>query len=196
MLFKLLSAAESVVNSAAGSASDSGAGGGGGGYGWVMWVGVIVICALLFIPGALRQKKERKAYEEKLNNLSVGTKITTIGLIVGEIVSMDENTVLLKTGEGDLVSYLTVEKRAIYQVVPTEEYSDGQEGLPTDDTFDGQEGLPTEEYSDGQEGLPMDDTFGGQEGLPMDDTFGGDEALSDGTTEPADQSAEAEEVTE
>ena len=175
MLFKLLSAAESVVNSAAGSASDSGAGGGGGSYGWVMWVGVIVICALLFIPGALRQKKERKAYEEKLNNLSVGTKITTIGLIVGEIVSMDENTVLLKTGEGDLVSYLTVEKRAIYQVVPTEEYSDGQEGLPMDDTFGGDEAL-----SDGT----------------TDSEDQSAEALSDGTTDPLDQSAEAEEVTE
>ena len=177
MLFKLLSAAESVVNSAAGSASDSGAGGGGGSYGWVMWVGIIVICALLFIPGALRQKKERKAYEEKLNNLSVGTKVTTIGLIVGEIVSMDENTVLLKTGEGDLVSYLTVEKRAIYQVVPTEEYSDGQEGLPMDDTFGDDEAL-----SDGATD-------------PLDQSAD-DEALSDGTTDPLDQSADDEEVTE
>ena len=53
--------------------------------------------------------------------MTVGSKVKTIGLIMGEIVSMTEDTVTLKTGDADHFSYVTVEKRAVYEISPSEE---------------------------------------------------------------------------
>lgn len=48
---------------------------------------------LLYRP----QKKQEKEKNEMMNNLSVGDEITTIGGIIGKIVSMKDETVLIET---------------------------------------------------------------------------------------------------
>lgn len=71
----------------------------GGGNIWVtviMIVGMIaVFYFLLFRP----QKKQQKQEAEMRNNLEVGDEITTIGGIIGEIVSIKEETVTIETGK-------------------------------------------------------------------------------------------------
>lgn len=97
--------------------------------GWLIWVIFGVLILVMLVPSFLRSKKEKKAYEEKMANLVVGAKVRTIGLIVGEIVSMNEQTVTLKTGNSDNYSFITVEKRAIYEVIPEEV------PIPDDDVY-------------------------------------------------------------
>ena len=71
----------------------------GGGNIWVtviMIVGMIaVFYFLLFRP----QKKQQKQEQEMRNSLEVGDEITTIGGIIGEIVSIKEEKVTIETGK-------------------------------------------------------------------------------------------------
>jgi preprotein translocase subunit YajC len=45
-----------------------------------------------------RSKKEKRQYEDMLENLAVGDEVTTIGGIIGRIVSIKGETVLIETG--------------------------------------------------------------------------------------------------
>ena len=91
--------------------------------GWIIWVVFGVLILVMIVPSFLRNKKEKKAYEEKMANLVVGAKVRTIGLIVGEIISMTDQTVTLKTGDAENYSYVTVEKRAIYEIIPDDAFN-------------------------------------------------------------------------
>ncbi len=44
------------------------------------------------------QKKQEKQINEMRNNLRVGDEITTIGGIIGRVVSIKEETVMIETG--------------------------------------------------------------------------------------------------
>ena len=44
------------------------------------------------------QKKQERQVNEMRNNLQVGDEITTIGGIIGKIVSIKEETVMIETG--------------------------------------------------------------------------------------------------
>ncbi len=66
--------------------------------GWVsiaLMVGVILIMYFLMIRP---QKKQQKMVDEMRNNLQVGDEITTIGGIIGKIVSIKEETCIIETG--------------------------------------------------------------------------------------------------
>ena len=45
------------------------------------------------------QKKQDKAQNDMRNNLTVGDEITTIGGIIGKIISIKEETVLIETSK-------------------------------------------------------------------------------------------------
>lgn len=107
-IFNLLSSVPSSEN--AGSNSGS----------WLIWVLFGVLVVVMIVPSFLRNKKERKAYEEKMSKMDIGCKVKTIGLIVGEIISMTEDTVTIKTGTEDNFSFVTVEKRAVYEIIPSD----------------------------------------------------------------------------
>lgn len=91
--------------------------------GWIIWVIFGVLILVMIVPSFLRNKKEKKAYEEKMANLVIGAKVRTIGLIVGEIISMTDQTVTLKTGDAENFSFITVEKRAIYEIIPDDAFT-------------------------------------------------------------------------
>ena len=108
-------------------------GGGNTGGDWIIYVILIGFLALMIVPSIIRQRKDKKAQEEKLNAIEVGAKVTTIGLIHGEIVDVGEVYVVIKTGTEENPSFLTIEKRAIYQVHKAEEESTGaSEDMPED----------------------------------------------------------------
>lgn len=60
----------------------------------IMLVVVVGMYFLMIRP----QKKQEKETNEMRNNLRVGDEITTIGGIIGKIVSIKEETVLIETG--------------------------------------------------------------------------------------------------
>ena len=65
-------------------------------------VGTIVMVVLML--GAMYffmirpQKKQEKETNDMRNNLKVGDEITTIGGIIGKVVSIKEETVMIETG--------------------------------------------------------------------------------------------------
>ena len=80
----------------AGTATDSSAGGAGSYSGIiVLFVMLVVFYFFLIRP----ENKKKKKAEEMRNNLSVGDKITTIGGMVGKIVSVNGDLLTFETGE-------------------------------------------------------------------------------------------------
>lgn len=72
--------------------------GNGGGFGsWItMGLLIIVMIAMFFFTGRANKKQEREAQSMR-DGLSVGDEITTIGGIIGKIVSIKEETLVLET---------------------------------------------------------------------------------------------------
>ena len=69
----------------------------GGGFSGII---VLVVMLVVFWVILIRpENKKKKQAEEMRNNLSVGDKITTIGGIVGKIVSINGELITFETGE-------------------------------------------------------------------------------------------------
>ena len=60
----------------------------------LMLVGLLVVMYFVMIRP---QKKQEKEQNDMRNNLAVGDEITTIGGIIGKIVSIKEETVTIET---------------------------------------------------------------------------------------------------
>ena len=59
---------------------------------------VVIFIAMYFI--VIRpQKKQEKEKAQMLNNLQVGDEITTIGGIIGKVISIKEETCMIETGK-------------------------------------------------------------------------------------------------
>ena len=64
-------------------------------YTIIMLVGLLVIMYFMMIRP---QKKQEKEQNNMRNNLAVGDEITTIGGIIGKVISTKEETVMIETG--------------------------------------------------------------------------------------------------
>lgn len=82
-------------------------------------IGVIIVLLIaFFVWSFLSQKKKQKAYNETINAIRPGSKVKTIGGIVGEVVEVndEEGTFVLRTGDSaGNVSFMKFDKQAIYQ---------------------------------------------------------------------------------
>ncbi|MBR2432349.1 MAG: preprotein translocase subunit YajC [Clostridia bacterium] len=66
--------------------------------GGLLSIGMIVLMLVAMYFLMIRpQKKQEKAQNDMRNNLQVGDEITTIGGIIGKIVSIKEETLVLET---------------------------------------------------------------------------------------------------
>ncbi len=66
-----------------------------------MWPTIIMLVAMVAVFYFFMyrpQKKQEKATNDMRNSLQVGDEITTIGGIIGKIVSIKDETVLIETG--------------------------------------------------------------------------------------------------
>jgi preprotein translocase subunit YajC len=65
----------------------------------LMSIGIIVLMFVLMYFFMIRpQKKQERETNDMRNNLKVGDEITTIGGIIGKIISIKEETVMIETG--------------------------------------------------------------------------------------------------
>ena len=73
-----------------------------GGAGGVIffWVFTIIIVYFLFI---MPQRKEQKRHRELLGSLKPGMEVVTVGGVVGEIISIKDDLVTLKSGDARIV---------------------------------------------------------------------------------------------
>ena len=59
---------------------------------------VVLMFVVLYFFMIRPQKKQEKETNEMRNNLKVGDEITTIGGIIGKIISIKEETVMIESG--------------------------------------------------------------------------------------------------
>ncbi|MBQ8356367.1 MAG: preprotein translocase subunit YajC [Clostridia bacterium] len=63
-----------------------------------MTIGMIAVIIVVFYFFGMRpQKKQEQAAQQMRNNLAVGDEITTIGGIIGKVVSIKEETMVIET---------------------------------------------------------------------------------------------------
>ena len=74
-------------------------------------IGIIVI---FFIMTSRSQKKQEKKVNDMRNNLQVGDEITTIGGIIGKIVSIKDETIVIETTrDGTKIRFLRSAVRCV-----------------------------------------------------------------------------------
>jgi preprotein translocase subunit YajC len=66
-------------------------------YTWIIYIAVII--GVFYFMMIRPEKKKKKAAEAMRNNLEVGDKITTIGGIIGNIVTIKADSIVLETSE-------------------------------------------------------------------------------------------------
>ena len=67
--------------------------------GWSFWVMMILIFVVFYFFMIRPQKKQEREVQNMRNNLQVGDEITTIGGIIGEIVSIKDETCVIETSK-------------------------------------------------------------------------------------------------
>ena len=65
---------------------------------WSMPIMLVLMFVVLYFFMIRPQKKQEKETQAMRNNLQVGDEITTIGGIIGKIVSIKEETCMIETG--------------------------------------------------------------------------------------------------
>ena len=64
---------------------------------WTMILMLVGLLAVMYFVMIRPQKKQEKEQNDMRNNLAVGDEITTIGGIIGKIVSIKEETCVIET---------------------------------------------------------------------------------------------------
>ena len=107
MLFQLLNFFEPEVSENAGAGNN-----------WLIWVigGVLIVGMVLMM--IIPQRKQKKRNEEMMSKLTVGSIVTTIGGIVGEVVELDDKHIWLLTGVGDNKTTMQFVRQAIHYIAP------------------------------------------------------------------------------
>ena len=86
--------------------------------GWITWVilGVLLVgmVLLMIIP----QRRQKKRAQEMMSKLAIGSVVTTIGGIVGEVIELDDNHIWLLTGLGDNKMTMQFVRQAIHSIAP------------------------------------------------------------------------------
>ena len=90
----------------------------GTGMEWVTYVilGVLLVGMVLLM--VIPQKRQKKRVEQMMATLAIGSIVTTIGGIVGEVVEMDDKHIWLLTGMGDNKTTMQFVRQAIHSIAP------------------------------------------------------------------------------
>ncbi len=75
---------------------------------------IVVMFVVLYFFMIRPQKKQERQVNDMRNNLQVGDEITTIGGIIGKIVSIKEETLMIETGHDR--TKIRILKTAVRQV--------------------------------------------------------------------------------
>ena len=81
---------------------------------WVMPVVLGVLLVGMMAMSIIPQRKRRKEHEQMMNSLTVGTKIMTIGRMVGKIAQVNtDNTLVLNVGTDLNPTLIVIDRQAI-----------------------------------------------------------------------------------
>ena len=81
---------------------------------WVIYVFIGVILVGMILLTIIPQKKRQKQQQEMMNSLTVGTKIMTIGRLVGVIVQVNaDNTLHVNVGTEAQPTVIVIDRNAV-----------------------------------------------------------------------------------
>lgn len=85
---------------------------------WITWVifGVLIVGMILMM--VIPQRNQKKKNQEMMAKLAIGSIVTTIGGIVGEVVQMDDQHIWLLTGTDDSKTTMQFLRQAIHSIAP------------------------------------------------------------------------------
>ena len=75
-----------------------GSGGSGGGSPWTMFLLIGAFIGVMYFTTIRPQKKRQKEEQSMRDNISIGDEITTIGGIMGRVVTVKEDSLIVETG--------------------------------------------------------------------------------------------------
>lgn len=81
---------------AAGSSGSSGTAGSSGGFGMIIML--VAMFAIMYFMMIRPQKKKQKEEQAMRDNVQIGDEITTIGGIVGRVVTVKDDSLIIETG--------------------------------------------------------------------------------------------------
>ena len=85
---------------------------------WAMYVIIGVVFVVMIVLTVVPQKKRQKEQQNMLNNLTVGTKLMTVGGIVGKITQVNaDNTLIVNVGTESNPTLIVIDKKAVGYVL-------------------------------------------------------------------------------
>ncbi len=86
------------------------------GNSWVMLVIIGVILVAMILLTIIPQRKQKKKAEEMMAKLDIGSIVTTIGGIVGEVVQLSDTHIWIETGIDGNKTTMQFVRQAIHSV--------------------------------------------------------------------------------
>lgn len=84
------------------------------GKSWIMYVVIGVVLVLMIVLTIIPQKKRQKQQQNMMNSLAVGTKIMTIGRMVGKITQVNpDNTLIVNVGTDASPTLIVIDRQAV-----------------------------------------------------------------------------------
>lgn len=85
---------------------------------WIMYVVIGVVLVLMIVLTIVPQKKRQKEQQNMMNSLCVGTKLMTVGGIVGKITQVNaDNTLIVNVGTEANPTLIVIDKKAVGYVL-------------------------------------------------------------------------------
>lgn len=80
----------------------------------IMYIVIGVVLVLMIVLTIIPQKKRQKQQQEMMNSLAVGTKIMTIGRMVGKITQVNsDNTLIVNVGTENSPTLIVIDRNAV-----------------------------------------------------------------------------------
>lgn len=80
----------------------------------IMYIVIGVVLVLMIVLTIIPQRKRKKQQEQMMNSLVVGTKIMTIGRMVGKITQVNaDNTLIVNVGTENSPTLIVIDKNAV-----------------------------------------------------------------------------------
>ncbi|MCM1393773.1 MAG: preprotein translocase subunit YajC, partial [[Eubacterium] siraeum] len=84
----------------------------------IMWVIIAVVIVLMVVLTIIPQRKRRKEQEKMMSSLAVGTKLMTVGGLVGRITQVNnDNTLIINVGTESNPTLIVIDKKAVGYVL-------------------------------------------------------------------------------
>lgn len=123
---------------------------------WVMYVVIGVVLVLMIVLTIIPQKKRQKEQQNMMNSLCVGTKLMTVGGMVGKITQVNsDNTLIINVGTEANPTLIVIDKKAVGYVLekvaapapeaPATEETPAEETAPATEETAPAEGTVTED---------------------------------------------------